>query len=484
MEKVDFSPSTFSRSFQRFLRYHPINEFKFFYESIGINYNEVLGLLPANKFFLSEDGTVLNVACALSEFGFPWNKLGRLYEEEVSIFSKDPKELTEMLCEFKGHGFNCASVVGICLAFPNVLSGNCDWIGEIDALFDDLKRVIIDFDLLSCVEENVDSWYDVCRKIRMFYNMGCEKGKIGMLMGRSKHIFLEYPEEVLLNKTEFFCRLSVNKKEVGLLILQSPEILSFDLETPIISVLGFLKHFGLSGKELESIVEKYPYVFGRNKMVNLPHVMRALDLHEWFFNKLKNESPSLLSNYVINDPDEDLDREYRDGLEKIHSSRTPVHTIAKLNFMHEIGFGENKLTMKILENLHGKSYELQKRFNCLLHLGVDFSKLCRIVAVSAKILNQKPETLIQKVNFLCQDMDSSLHYLDVFPAFLNFDLEHRIKPRYRFHMLLTERGWCKRSYSLSSMIATSEKNFIARISSIHPAALNLWFECFSDKKPQ
>jgi len=29
---------------------------------------------------------VLEAACALSGFGFPWNKLGRLYKEESSVF--------------------------------------------------------------------------------------------------------------------------------------------------------------------------------------------------------------------------------------------------------------------------------------------------------------------------------------------------------------------------------------------------------------
>lgn len=94
-----------------------------------------------------------------------------------------------------------------------------------------------------------------------------------------------------------------------------------------------------------------------------------------------------------------------------------------------------------------------------------------------KILNQKPEILEQKVNFLCQDIGSSLGELNIFPAYLCFNLENRIKPRYRFHMWLTDRGAQK--YSIASIVATSEKNFIARIYGIHPAALKHWFECFS-----
>ena len=68
---VEFSVSNFSRSMQKFLCYHPINEFEFFYESIRIDYSEVLNFLPKNKFFLYKDRSILNAAYALATFGFP-----------------------------------------------------------------------------------------------------------------------------------------------------------------------------------------------------------------------------------------------------------------------------------------------------------------------------------------------------------------------------------------------------------------------------
>ena len=156
----------------------------------------------------------------------------------------------------------------------------------------------------------------------------------------------------------------------------------------------------------------------------------------------------------------------------------------KLNFMHDLGFGENGLTMKVLAHLHGSSSELRERFDCLLRLGIEFSKLCAMLTISPKVLNQTPETVERKVNFLCQEMGSSLQYLDTFPAFLNFDLDYRIKPRYRFYVWLREKGVFTKDYSIASMIATSEKNFVARAFKVHPAAPKHWFEQFSCSKPQ
>ncbi|KAL5545255.1 hypothetical protein UlMin_009039 [Ulmus minor] len=475
IRKVDFSAPTFSRSFQRLLRYNPINEFEFFFESIGIDYNDVPGFLPANKFFFSEDGTVLNAACVLSGFGFPWNMLGKLYKDEVSIFSKSSEELTGRLRRFKEYGFGNLSVVGICLAFPELLTENIN--GDFEPLFDDLKRVFVESDMGSCVEGNVDAWYEVCCKVRVFYDLGCQKGMIGEQLCRKKELLIECSKEVLVKKAEYFCKFGVQNIDVGLLFLENPQILNIDLETPVMSVLGLLKHFGLSRKKLDSVCQKYPHVLGRNKMANLPHVMRALDLHEWFFDKISDHQ--LLASYAISNPDEDVDTKFTDSLKKIESSRTPIHNMSKLDFLKGIGFGENALTIKVLDNLHGTSMGLQKRFDCLLGTGIEYSKLCLMIRMAPKILSQNPEILEQKVRFLCQEMGSSLEYLDSFPSFLCFDLKNRIIPRYRFCVWLTENGLCSRNYSIASMIATSEKNFIARVFGIHPAAPKQWLECFS-----
>ncbi|KAK4372127.1 hypothetical protein RND71_007511 [Anisodus tanguticus] len=477
VSKVPFSGTRFSNSVQRFLRYHPINEFEFFFESIGINHVEISPILHMNKCFLSEDSKVFDAACALACFGFPWNKLCVLFKGEVSIFSKEPCELNKRFSHFERYGFGNIAVIGICLAFPHVLGERSDFLGDIDLLFDDLKRVFLDFDLASCVDGNVDSWFEICRKIAIFYELGCEKGKIGELMGRNKSIFVDYSEEVLVQKIGFFCKLDVRKEEVGLLVLSKPEILSSDLEVRVISTVGFLKHFGLGVNKLKLTAQTYQYIMGRNRIANVPHVLRSLDLSEWFFDRLKNGGHGLLGSYVIGSV-EDFDEDYAEHLQTIQTSRTPVYTLRKLNFLHGIGFGENKLTMKVLSQLHGPGDELQERFDCLLRGGVNFSTLCKMLTVSPKILNQKAEILEQKIKFLFLDMALSQEELCAFPACLCYDLEKRIMPRCQFHRWLREQDWCPFEYSLASIVATSDKMFMARISDIHPDAPKKWFNSF------
>ncbi|XP_045788140.1 transcription termination factor MTEF18, mitochondrial [Trifolium pratense] len=478
-----FSPSDFTKKLDKYLRYNPINEFEFFFESIGIQYTHVSSLLPHDKFFFCEDGSLLDSACVLCEFGFPWDKIGLIYMESGFMFRKSGFELKGRFSLLKRYGFSNVQIVGICLTFPFVFGvEEGEFVDEIDGLLSDLRVVFLDFDLGGFVNGNVDVWHEVCRKIKVFYDLNDGKGKIGELVGRNKHVILEYGEKELIEKVEYFCRFGVEKVEVARLILQGSELLNLDLETPVINVLKLLKHIGMNSKGLGDVRKNYAHVLGTIKMANLPNVMRAMGLREWFFDKIKDGNHKLLVNFVTSYPNEERDKGYRDGLKTIHDARTPTHNMNKLNFMHNIGFGENAMTMDILTHMHGTSEELQERFDCLLGLGIEFSKLCKIITKKPKILSQNPETLEKKINFLCQEMGKSLELLDTFPGFIYFDLENRIKPRFRFYTWVIEKGLSSKKYSISSMIATSDKNFVGRAFKIHPAAPKHWFEQFYPNK--
>ncbi|XP_012569111.1 transcription termination factor MTEF18, mitochondrial-like [Cicer arietinum] len=484
ISKVNFSAPTFSKNINKVLRFHPINEFEVFFESIGIDYNLVSHLLPNDKMFFSQDGTLLEAACTLYNFGFPWEKLGVLYMEKSYIFRRSGEELKSRLCGFKRFGFGNVEVIGICLAFPFVLveeEGEMGVVG-IDGLFSDLKLIFLDFSLASSVEGNVDSWHEVCRKLRLFFDLNGWKGKVGELMGRNKSIFVEHKEEELVHKVEYFCRFGAKKEEVALLILLCPELLKLDLEKPVINVLELLKHFGISSKDLEDVRENFGHVLGTNKMVNLPNVMRALGLQEWFFDKIKGGDHRLLPDYITSYSNEDRDKDYQDGLSRILVSRARVHSIKKLNFLHGLGFGENALTMNLLDRLHGTSSELQERFDCLLRSKIEFSKLCLMVRKTPRILNQNYEIIERKVNFFNKEMGTTLDYLENFPAMLHYHLEDRIIPRFRFHMWLTENGLSRKTYSIGNMIIINEKKFVARVFKIHPAAPKHWFDQFCRRK--
>ncbi|KAD4585575.1 hypothetical protein E3N88_23176 [Mikania micrantha] len=382
ISKVKFSAPDFSKSLQKFFRYHPVNEFELFFESIGIDVNEFDLILPTCKFFLSEDRNVFNVACALYGFGVPWNKLGILYKEEKTIFDKDPNELKEIWRKYLGYGFSSSSLIGICLVFPHVLNGD----SEVEALINGLKRVVIDFCLINDVDGDVDTWIDLCRKIRLFYNLGCKKHDVFDMIGRRKTILLEYSEVVLSEKIKYFCRFDVTTNEVLSLLLSEFKMYDLDLRTQVFCVRGLLRHFGIDEKQLNFITEKYPYVFGRNRLANLPHVMRSLNLNQWFFDNLKHGGHLLLKSYPTINSDQDYDKDFAESLVRIQSSRgkKKIHFVsvkpgAKVvqvergrRFKPVRGFGNSGSTVRVSSTVPKQQWVLKIRISTVKISPVDY----------------------------------------------------------------------------------------------------------------
>ena len=201
-----------------------------------------------------------------------------------------------------------------------------------------------------------------------------------------------------------------------------------------------------------------------------------MDLQEWFFGRLKLGDHKLLATYDFSSSNEGEDTKYVQNMEKIIRKRTCCYSLSKLEFLHGIGFGENDFAMKLLFNVHGSSCELQERFDFLLNEGIVFSKLCKMIVQAPKFLNQDLDNLKRKLDFLRHELGLSFDFVETFPTYFVYNLEKRIKPRYRFHVWLTKQGWVTKKYSISGIIAISHKGFLTQLSKIHPRAPRLWLE--------
>ncbi|KAJ0970624.1 hypothetical protein J5N97_018583 [Dioscorea zingiberensis] len=433
--------------------------------------------------FLSDDAPLIAAVNSLVHFGFPWTRLGLLYREAASIFSESPGLLVKRLRAFEDLGLRRICVIGICLAFPSVLIADCDPGGEIDLLFRDLKKAFVDFGMDGYCGDNVDVFFEICCRIRVLYNAGSVKGTMGEIIGRNRKAFLDLEEGVLARRLDFFLILGMHKEKVGLFVLEHPEILDFDLENSKISLPEYLKHVGLSEEELLRVSKECPYVMGRNKLLNLPGIMLAMDLHEWFLDKIVNGNHQYISPDFSSTIGYDvrIEGEFMEDLEWIKSVKMHKYLPTKLDFMCSIGFGENRITARAIGLLNGTRDQLQERFDCLIESGIEYPMLCRMISAAPKLLNQGKDNIHEKVKYLCNDLSYSVEYLVNFPAFLCFDLENRIKPRYRILNWLQEIGLLKKPFSPATVLANSEKRFIINLWSIHPAAPKQWLECFSSR---
>ncbi|XP_074592212.1 transcription termination factor MTEF18, mitochondrial-like [Curcuma longa] len=489
--QVPFPSSTaradLKRIFRRFLTYHPVNEYDFFFESIGLppssSSSTAASAFPS--YFLSDDSLLLAAVSALVHYGFPWTKLGLLYREEPRIFSSDSDKLISRLRALEARGFHRACIIGICLTFPSALSGDADPGGEIDHLFQYLNKVFLKLDLSDSVpENNVDIFLQVCRNIRVFYDLDSRKGTMGELMCKNLlNIFLELDDALIAQKLKFFINLGMEASEAGHFILKHADLFNIDLENSSILMPEYLKSVGLEEDKVALLSRKFPFAMGKNKLGNLPATMKAMNLHKWFLGKILNGNQHYLSSEFVlaGSHDTALESGFCQGLERLKCAKREQFLDKKVEFMQSIGFGENKLTLRSISVLKGPNDQLQERFDCLLELGVEYSVLCRMVCAKPLILNQCKDTFHEKVNFLCNDLGYSVEYLEKFPAFLCFGLENRTKPRYKMLDWLTEQGLLKQNRAPSTILSFSEKEFMTFLHTVHPAAPKHWLECYASR---
>ncbi|XP_072983540.1 transcription termination factor MTEF18, mitochondrial [Typha latifolia] len=491
VSQIPFDPSLplsdFPRALRRFLSYRPINEYDFFFESIGLSPSSLstsattstsTSTPSSSSLFL--DPHLLAAVSALVHFGFPWAHLGLLYHGDPAVFRADPDCLLTRLRALESRGLHRACAIAVCLAFPAALVRDADLNSDLDLLLGDITCFFAEFDLKG---NNVDAFLQLCQKIRVLYDTGAEVGTMGELMVRNKKIFLKIEKSALAQKLGFFARLGMKREEVGRFVLQNPEILELDLDNPSISMPGYLRHIGLGLDEVAEIAWRYPYVMGKNKLGNLPGSLRAVGLTEWFLCKIVDGNYHLLYADFVSSTSHDakIESEFLLGMEKARIDKKEPFVDNKLEFLLGIGFGKNKITSRAVALVNSTRYQLQERFDSLLEIGIGYPTLCRMISATPKLLNQSKEMIQEKVYYLCNDLGYSLEYLDSFPAYLCFDLENRIKPRYRILNWLQEHGLLKKPFAPATVLANSEKRFMVNLYNAHPAAPKQWLECFSSR---
>ena len=320
----------------------------------------------------------------------------------------------------------------------------------------------------------------------MFYDAGTEIGSIGGLAGSSWRVFLELREKKIAERLWFFKELGMPGKELGRFLLSNAKLFDHDFSDVVISVPEYLLRVGLVDDEVNAAIEKHPYVVGKNQLENLPRVLRAMKLEHRFLEKISVGGKNLryLSPYFALEDDSydaEVERAFLDGMTKVKADKKAQHVDSKLEFLKSIGYGENEIATKVIPVLHSTKDFLQERFDYLLERGVEYTMLCRILTVFPKVLNQGKDMLNEKLNYLTEELGYSIEYLDCFPAFLCFDLENRVKPRYTMLRWLREHGLLRKQLAPATVLANSEKRFITTLHLVHPAVPKLWLESFSSR---
>lgn len=466
--------------FRRHLAFNPLNELPFFLESIGAPRHAAPP--RSDLMFLDDHPNLLDAVAALVHFGFPWSRLGVLFPIVLCSVAPDLISARLAALEARLHRLPRSAIIAACLTFPSLLEGD---LSDGDPLVEDLGTAFRSLrpDLGS--SNDIDAFSGVCRRIQIFYDAGAEVGSIGGLVGGSCRVFLELSEKRIGQRLSFFKELGMPGKELARFLLTNAWVFDLDFFDVVISVPEYLHRVGLPKDEIDAALRKYPYVVGKNRLENLPRVLRAMELDSQFLEKISAGGALryLTQDFVLEDDsyDPEVERAFLDRIAKVKAGRKVEHVDNKLEFLKNIGYGENETVARLACVLHSTQDLLQERFDFLLQRGIEYKMLCRMLSVCPKVVNQGKEALKLKLDYLTEELGYSLEYLECFPAFLCFDLENRVKPRYMMLRWLEDHGLLKKVLAPATVLANSEKRFISSLYMMHPAAPKVWLECFSSR---
>lgn len=447
------------QSVARFLRYHPINEFEPFFESLGLNPSEVSLFLPRDLMFLCDNDVLLENFHALCNYGIPRRKIGKIYKEAREIFLYHYGVLCSKLRAYEELGLSKTSVIKLAVSSPSLLIGNVD--REFVKVLEELKGMGVEHDRIICClsEENLYDWKNVLRVLEFFEVVGFSKEQLGVVFSKNPSILLESLGMKAYALIVLLVKFGITMKEIINLLLQIPPVQPGIFVKNMRQSLMFLIENEMEVNEIGKIVRTYPQMLGSCSLKRGNTVREKLNIGKKRLCGIVKEDPTQLKNWVLG------------------SKLTPLPNNSKdkkTEFLVSLGFVVGSRTMeKALRTCRGKGDELQERFNCFVKAGLDPNDVSKMIKDNPNILNQSTYVIEKKIDFLVKDVGYPIETLVVFPSYVSYTID-RVKLRFSMYNWLKDKGVVKSQLALSTILACSEKIFLRQFVSNHPKGPEVW----------
>ncbi|KAL5983331.1 hypothetical protein ACLOJK_017415 [Asimina triloba] len=451
-------------SLRRFLRYHPLNEFEPFFESLGLKPSEISTLLPRDLMFLSDDGLMLENFHVLCNYGIPRSKIGKMFKEGREIFRYDVGVLSSKLKAYEDLGLHRLFIVKLVTCCPLLL------IGEVNKVFiqvlGELKCMGIESNWLkeNLSDENKYHWNRMLEMLGFLNEMGCSKEDLGSFIQKNPGFLLDDSGRKIYVLTAMLLKLGLAMNDILGLLLQYPRILAGKFAKNLWAAVHFLSALGMGTNEIAKVVLTYPYVLGSCSLKSPKRVLPKLSVGRERMCDIIKEDPHQLIKIAS--------RSCTSILEINGEDTTYLHE--KTTFLLKLGFVENSDEMtKALRQFRGRGDQLQDRFDCLVNAGLDCHDVSDMIRSSPTVLNQRKDVIEKKIDHLVNQLGYPLQSLVVFPTYLCYNMQ-RIKLRFSMYNWLKEKGVVKPMLALSTILACSEARFLQTLVNLHPGGPEVW----------
>ncbi|GMY14129.1 transcription termination factor MTEF18, mitochondrial-like [Fagus crenata] len=446
------------RSISRLLRYHPINEFEPFFESMGLKPSEYVPLLPRNLVFLSDDELLLENYHVLCNYGIARNKIGKIYKEAKEVFLYDYGVLSSKLQAYEELGLSQSSIVTFIVSSPYLLLGNVNV--EIVQVLEKLKSFGME---ISWIEEHLlegitYNWRQVLGLLCLFGKMGCSEEQLARLIIEHPGILFEGSGDRTLSLIGFLLKFGSTVDQICLLFLEFPQIQVGKFVLNLRQCFLFLNEIDMEVTEIGKIVRSHALLLGSCTLKKTNTLFANLNVGKKRLCRLIQENPQELKNLVLGNRVKPLPE----------SGEALQSKMQKSKFLLSLGFVENSEKMKsAIEVFRGNGGELQERFDCIVKAGLNQKDVFEMIKVSPQILNQKKDVIQMKIDFLVNDLGYPVSSLVQFPSCLSYRTR-RVELRLSMYNWLKDQGAVDPKLAMSTIVASSDKRFEKHYINNHP----------------
>ena len=454
-----------TRSLSRFFRYHPINEFEPFFESIGLNPSELPSLLPRHLMFLSDDPVMLENFHVLCSYGIPRSKIGTMYREAKEIFGYDYGVMFSKLQAYENLGLSRQTVVKLVSCCPLLLVGGVNT--EFVEVLQKLIGLGINNDWIGgyITGKNAYNWKRMIEMINFLEKVGYSREQMCSLFKANPSALLEGSGKRVYTLFGRLLKLGIGMDGVSLMFKQNPRMLSRKCSRNLLHAVDFMFEIGMPIEDTAEIAETHMDFLASVTLKGPKTVCKELKVRRQGLRQIIKEDPlkvlSLASKSKVKSNEQ-------------ASIPNPGKHLEKASFLSRLGYVENTEEMKdALKKFRGRGDQLQERFDCLVQAGLDYHVAMVIIKLAPMILNQSKDVIEKKIDCLTNSVGYPLESLIAFPAYLCYNTD-RINIRFSMYMWLRERGAAKPKLKLSTLLVISDARFVKHFVDAHPDGPARW----------
>ncbi|KAJ0965079.1 hypothetical protein J5N97_026217 [Dioscorea zingiberensis] len=442
LKKVE-NEEEIGRALMRYFRYHPINEFEPFFESLGLKPSEYNPFLPRELMFLADDVTLLENYHALCNYGIAHGKIGKIYKEATEVFS---------------------SVTKLVASSPQLLVGEID--REFVKLLEQLESIGMQRDWIGGIvsEKNTYNWNRILMFLQFLHHLGLSGQVIVTLIRRHASIISDGSGKTVFLLIGLMVKMGAREREIITMFTQFPCVQIGSFIKNVLQGLQFLVDIEMDPSNIQNLMRNNVLIFGLFKLKKPNSILTTLNVGKRRLCRIIKNDPQELKKYAL-------------GLKVIplpNSGNDERSLMEKKKFLLRLGFAEDSKEMKkALKVFRGKGDELQDRYDFLVKAGFAANDVSNMIKMSPHILNQKIDVLQNKLDFLLNNLGYPLSSLVVFPSYMSYTVG-RVKLRFLMYDWLKDREKAKPGLALSSILACSDKMFMKRFVNCHPIGPEVW----------